>query len=251
MSIFHCGGLDQTEFFARDEIGNCPFCDAEFMLHSQTPKEVPIYTQYQRATVHVYSAFNSACPHQIPFDGSGHGILNMKDFLIGYDVLRDYFFNFLNGRMPLFTFYTCWKQRQLDAGHGENNMLSYFNFRNAWYSFLSLSAEDLDTAYICPVCKDTPSVVIFNATCLAFRRSYVPRKLLEKSTTTNQSLRQTGSRFSERVMINHKKTRELVQWFRTNFSRILKTFAINQNPRAKWSKSRHIKIMACWPTIAY
>lgn len=47
----------------------------------------------------VYSAFNAACPHQIPFDGSGHGILNMKDFLIGYDVLRDYLFNFLNGRL--------------------------------------------------------------------------------------------------------------------------------------------------------
>ena len=57
LSIFHCGGLDQTEFLARDEIGNCPFCDAEFMLHSQTPKEVPIYTQYQRATAHGETCF--------------------------------------------------------------------------------------------------------------------------------------------------------------------------------------------------
>ena len=48
--------------------------------------------------ISVFSASTSNCSHLIPFDGSGNGVLNMKEFLVGHDVLRDYLFNFLHGR---------------------------------------------------------------------------------------------------------------------------------------------------------
>lgn len=63
------------------------------------------------------------------------------------------------------------------------------------YSFLSLISEDFNVGFYCPICKDSPSVVLFDATGLAFRRSYVPRRLLDYSNSEAlQTGRQTRSR---------------------------------------------------------
>lgn len=63
------------------------------------------------------------------------------------------------------------------------------------YSFLSLISEDFNVGFYCPICKDSPSVVLFDATGLAFRRSYVPRRLLDNSNSEAlQTGRQTRSR---------------------------------------------------------
>lgn len=54
------------------------------------------------------------------------------------------------------------------------------------YSFLSLMSWDLRPDFSCPICKDSPNVVIFDATGLAFRRSYVPKTALDASPVQEQ-----------------------------------------------------------------
>lgn len=92
--------------------------------------------------------------------------------------------------MLLFTFYLCWTQRQIDGGNLEVDMLSYSKFKFAWYSFLSLIEEDMAVDFICPICKDCPSIVIFDGTALAFRRSYISN--LNANSTGNQFQREFG-----------------------------------------------------------
>ena len=58
------------------------------------------------------------------------------------------------------------------------------------YSFLSLIEEDMAVDFICPMCKDCPSIVIFDGTALAFRRSYITN--LNANSTGNQVQREFG-----------------------------------------------------------
>ena len=45
---------------------------------------------------------------------------------------------------------------------------------------------DLRPDFSCPICQDSPNVVIFYATGLAFRRSYVPKTALDASPVQEQ-----------------------------------------------------------------
>lgn len=79
-----------------------PVFKAQFYaLHTLTKTLILNYC-HALLFVSVYSAHvpsSTLCQHVIPFDGLQDGILNMSSFLIGHDVLRDYLFNFLHGRL--------------------------------------------------------------------------------------------------------------------------------------------------------
>jgi hypothetical protein len=50
--------------------------------------------------------------------------------------------------------------------------MSYGHFRAAWYSFMSLLDIQYEEGFQCPHCGPAPSVVVGDATTLAYRQCY-------------------------------------------------------------------------------
>ena len=57
-----------------------------------------------------------------------------------------------------------------DCGGVLPTLLSYNNFRMAWYSYLALLDIDYNEGFRCIHCKSNPKIVIMDATSLAFRK---------------------------------------------------------------------------------
>ena len=54
-----------------------------------------------------------------------------------------------------------------------SNIFSYNQYRLAWYSFLHLLDVDMKSGFMCPLCKDSPRVVLMDATSLSFRKTLI------------------------------------------------------------------------------
>jgi hypothetical protein len=73
----------------------------------------------------------------------------------------------------MFTEHSILTMMHKDAGNPSfSKMVSYNHFRAAWYAFLELISSDIDfsNGFICSHCGPHPSIIIMDATSLAFRR---------------------------------------------------------------------------------
>ena len=52
------------------------------------------------------------------------------------------------------------------------NMISYQQWRMAWYAFLDLLSIDYSSGFLCSKCGQYPSVVSCDATTLGFKKMY-------------------------------------------------------------------------------
>ena len=76
-------------------------------------------------------------------------------------------------RCTLFTYYSVWQELMADANIlNFKRLLSYHQWRFAWYSFLDLLDIDYEEGFCCPICgKDNGlDIVICDATELSFRQ---------------------------------------------------------------------------------
>ena len=60
-----------------------------------------------------------------------------------------------------------------DCGHNLTSTFTYNHFRSGWYHFLRLLDINMDGTFQCPLCDTSPSVVIMDATAMAFRKECV------------------------------------------------------------------------------
>jgi len=130
------------------------------------------------------------CGHVRIYCGSDDGILNMKTFLVGHDVLRDYLYSFLTGNScSLVGYHEKWKMNMLAAGIQLEPFINYQQWRFSWYSFLNLLDIDYEMGFKCNVCGRYPSVSSCNATSLGFKRySLVKPVLFQMSVQEMHSL---------------------------------------------------------------
>ena len=73
-------------------------------------------------------------------------------------------------RGTIFTEFTILKLMISDCGIVLPALLSYNNFRMAWYSYLALLDINYTEGFKCSHCGSTPKTVIMDATSLAFRK---------------------------------------------------------------------------------
>lgn len=89
-----------------------------------------------------------------------------------------------NYRGTIFTEYTIQMMHQ-DAGSiALHSLLSYNHFRMAWYSYLGLLNINYADGFTCINCKNTPKILIMDATTLAFRKELDSRSLFLPENTT-------------------------------------------------------------------
>lgn len=132
------------------------------------------------------------CTGKLQFDGNSQCLLNMKTFLVTYEVLRAFIFHFLLGRYmyivhyshacilcstilfyraTIFTEYSVLREMHYDSGNTMfSSLISYHHYRTAWYAFLHLLQIDYHSGFMCQSCGAQPEVVIMDATSLAFRK---------------------------------------------------------------------------------
>lgn len=115
----------------------------------------------------------------------------MKTFCITYEVLRSHMWHFLLGRFvriilirfsiqydlinrsTIYTEYSTLCKFHEDLGSKQfSYSFSYNQYRLAWYSFLHLLDIDMESGFMCPLCKDSPSAVVMDATSLSFRKDF-------------------------------------------------------------------------------
>ena len=73
----------------------------------------------------------------------------------------------------MFTEHSVLTMMHEDTGNPSfSKMVSYNHFRVAWYAFLELMSVDINFSdgFLCSHCGSYPSVIIMDATSLAFRR---------------------------------------------------------------------------------
>lgn len=195
----------------------CDNCQSEWeekCFSQHKDDAVPFFCRNEIHSAIVYGKKCQQCDNKLIFDGGSSCILNMNSFLIHQEVLRDYMWHFLHARCTLYAYYNIWNERMKDMGVTNfQNMLSYAQFRHSWYSFLALVNINYEHGFSCPHCKEFPDTVVCDATALSFRKTFVKWK---SELTVNQPMDiRNGSRFKDRVIINNKQTRMLIQEYTT------------------------------------
>ncbi|XP_069109578.1 uncharacterized protein [Argopecten irradians] len=151
------------------------------------------------------------CGQQYFYDGWSDGVLNMGNFLVHHEVLREYMYLYVYGRCTLHAFHQTWLKIQMEEGNGElSKTFLYRHFRLSWYNFVDLLDIDINSGFSCSECGPTPEMVLFDATTLGHRKIYqnwysFKMKYLER--------RNVGSSHKDRIFIPDKTTRDLLQSF--------------------------------------
>ncbi|XP_065067450.1 uncharacterized protein LOC135693013 isoform X1 [Rhopilema esculentum] len=116
---------------------------------------------------------NAQCGLIQPYDGCAKGILNMGEFLVGHDVLRDYMLHFLHGHsQSLVSYLKIWKLNLRASRFDVSHCLTYDQWRMAWYSFIRLLDVDFISRFSCSKCGQYPPIILCDATSLGYRRKY-------------------------------------------------------------------------------
>ena len=63
------------------------------------------------------------------------------------------------------------------------SLFPYYVFRASWYHFLELLDIDYEEAFKCPLCSEEPTVIICDATSLAFRRDLLHLNSSDKTSS--------------------------------------------------------------------
>jgi hypothetical protein len=124
----------------------------------------------------------------------------------------------------MYRYYRVWCSRQAEI---EDPMaidfqqkMSYGHFRAAWYSFMSLLDIQYEEGFQCPHCGPAPSVVVGDATTLAYRQCYDSwTKAVSCTEDKTEYVSQPivhGSSYSQRVFLEDAKTRKLLRKFCKN-----------------------------------
>ena len=199
----------------------CPLCGGESLVSTDLVDEatviLPTKTFKANSTVFrwlcvivtlsayflvVNSMYCSHCKATIDFDGQSCCVLNMGKFLVSYEVLRNFLFQFVMGRLvksqlfwtefifyffvchrtTIFTQYSVLMKLLNDSGSINLGLFSYHQYLQSWYAFLELLDINFSDGFLCNKCGSTPSIIIMDATSLAFRKSFLPPKILHNST---------------------------------------------------------------------
>ena len=76
----------------------------------------------------------------------------------------------------MYHYFNVWSSRQSDLedplATEFHKRISYAHFRLAWYAFLALLDLQYDEGFQCPHCGPIPSIIVGDATALAFRQDY-------------------------------------------------------------------------------
>jgi hypothetical protein len=152
----------------------CPSCNTDMTPIADGVFPLFCFQSIEAAKVHRLTCVN--CNKSISYEGNEDGILYLRHHLITHSLLRDYMYHFVHGRSSMYRYYRVWCSRQAEI---EDPMaidfqqkMSYGHFRAAWYSFMSLLDIQYEEGFQCPHCGPAPSVVVGDATTLAYRQCY-------------------------------------------------------------------------------
>ena len=73
-------------------------------------------------------------------------------------------------RTSIHTEYTVLKTIHEVAGNHLEDRFTYYHFRAAWYSYLNLLDIDYNSGFVCPICGQTPQLLVMDGTSIAFRK---------------------------------------------------------------------------------
>ncbi|KAH3830787.1 hypothetical protein DPMN_104040 [Dreissena polymorpha] len=159
-------------------------------------------SKYECVPVQVYERICVAtgCSSVTCYDGQQDCVLNMGRFLIHYEVLRDFMFQYLYSRSTMFSFYNVWLQHQSDNGNTQfARIFSYMYFRQTWFAYLQLMDIDFEADFTCRECGPSPVTMLFDGTCLSFKKNFLCSDediLLEKQTS------KLSGRYSQRASVH-------------------------------------------------
>ncbi|XP_038077318.1 uncharacterized protein LOC119745165 [Patiria miniata] len=197
--------------------GMCACCHASWSNDIYLKGEYPVFTlqSIHRASVFFRKCSNEMCDSELQYDGLSDCLFNMTTYLIDHSVLRQYMYQFLYGRSPMFGFYSVWVQMQNDAGHSSfASQLHYNKFVWAWYGFLRLLDIDYHEQFICreQTCGAQPDIIICDATHLSLRKDLslwkdnVPK-------ATKEAKQSSSSVYRKSIFLVDTQTRKLLKKF--------------------------------------
>eukprot|EP00112_Aurelia_sp_Birch-Aquarium-sp1_P011847 Seg249.10 transcript_id=Seg249.10/GoldUCD/mRNA.D3Y31 product="hypothetical protein" protein_id=Seg249.10/GoldUCD/D3Y31 len=152
------------------------------------------------------------CQRVVRYDGGREGILNMGNFMVGHDVLRDYMYHFLLGNScTLHGYYSIWSAHQMDNDNEDFcKRLKYNHWRMSWYGYMSLLNIDFGAGWqTCLECGDSPDAIVCDGTSLGSRRNMLKHSV-EDPARPGTTWQRT-SLFKDRIAIAKKDTRRLLE----------------------------------------
>ncbi len=72
----------------------------------------------------------------------------------------------------MYTYHTVYCAEIKSMGM-DPRLFTYNKFKDSWYSYLALLEIDLEKGFHCEICRDTPKIVIMDATSVSFRKEMV------------------------------------------------------------------------------
>ncbi|XP_041950489.1 uncharacterized protein LOC121711194 [Alosa sapidissima] len=183
-------------------------CDCGHSM-SATPKDVYIYSQSTVAKAILYQQACESCGHQQHFDGGDEFLLNMGTYVVHHEVLRDYFYHFLNSSSTMYNYLEVYNTNMLDRAVPESIQITYRKFRDAVLSFMDLMTADFADGFKCPVCKDKYTAVVMDGTSLGYQQKYALKRDGQYGTRVANS----GSSHPERVLVSSAPLRKLLTKF--------------------------------------
>lgn len=174
-----------------------------------------IVTRYGFREAQCYHKCCSLCGNLLPYDGLDDCLLNMGRFLVHYEVLRDYMFQFFHSRSTLSAFYKTMSCHHEDAGNQNfTTSFMYSHFRWSWYCFMRLLDIDYSGAFVCkaPSCGKQPKILLFDGTSLAFQRASLP-VVFGSDVDNDEPVFKIKSRYNDRMLIPDKTTRSYLRSF--------------------------------------
>ncbi|XP_066910086.1 uncharacterized protein [Clytia hemisphaerica] len=167
--------LEDSYLVCQEEL----YCCSELVTRIVTHR-VKLYTKNTHYECVVKDKHCTHCGSTHHYDGFDDSILNMGKFLIHYSLLRDYMNHFLHGKScTLDGYFKIFCLTQKSSGHHKVD-LTYKDFKDSWYGFLSLLEIDFAAGSVCGKCGTEPEHIVCDATGLSHQKKFSTLALQER-----------------------------------------------------------------------
>jgi uncharacterized protein YozE (UPF0346 family) len=143
------------------------------------------------------------CLYSKDFLGEDLGIIIFsKKSLFLIELFREYLHLFNEGKTTIFAFHSALVRRYQDGNCPRAPSISLFTA--AWNYFVQNLDIDYSLGFCCPLCQDSPSVVLGDGTAIGFQKKHLP----ELKSTTETETPFAGSVHRDRIFIIQTQLRK-------------------------------------------